>query len=95
MPTSADSKNKRVANGSPVTHQTLRQQGGTGEDSYTHLADCTLSVAVIEKKKKSVLLTVSISLSKPHFPAPFLLTLPVLVTPVNLVLNGHRNYKAY
>ena len=39
-------------NGSPATHQTLRQQGGTGEDSYIHLADWTLSVAVIEKKKK-------------------------------------------
>ena len=49
---SADSKNKRVANGSPVTHQTLRQQGGTGEDSYIHLADWILSVAAIEKKKK-------------------------------------------
>ena len=32
MPTSADSKNKCVANSSPVTYQTLRQQGGTGED---------------------------------------------------------------
>ena len=52
MPASADSKKKRVANGSPVTHQTVRQQGGTGEDSYTHLADWTLSVAAIEKKKK-------------------------------------------
>ena len=41
MPTSADSKNNCVANGSPVTHQTLRQQGGTGEDSYIHLADWT------------------------------------------------------
>ena len=52
MPTSADNKNKCVANGSPVTHQTLRQKGGTGEDGYTHLADWTLSVAAIEKKKK-------------------------------------------
>ena len=41
MPTSADSKNKRVANGSPVTHQTLRQQGGIGEDSHIDLADWT------------------------------------------------------
>ena len=32
------------------THQTLRQQGGSGEDSYVHLADWTLSVAAIEKK---------------------------------------------
>ena len=52
MLTSADSKTKSVANGSPVTHQTLRQQGGTGEGSYIHLADWTLSVAAIEKKKK-------------------------------------------
>ena len=43
---------KCVANGSPVTHQTLRQQGETGEDSYIHLADWTLSVATIKKKKK-------------------------------------------
>ena len=41
-----------MANGSPVTHQTLRQQGGTGEDSYIHLAGWTLSVAAMEKKKK-------------------------------------------
>ena len=52
MPTSADSKNNCVANGSPATHQTLWQQGGTGEDSYIHLADWTLSVTAIEKKKK-------------------------------------------
>ena len=52
MPTSADSKNKRVANGNPATHQTLRQEGGTGEDSYIHLVDWTLSVAASEKKKK-------------------------------------------
>ena len=37
--------------GSPATHQTLQQQGGTGEDGYIHLADRTLSVAAIEKKK--------------------------------------------
>ena len=36
----------------PYTHQTLRQQGGTGEDSYIHLADWTLSVTTIEKKNK-------------------------------------------
>ena len=49
---SADNKNKCVANGSPATHQTrLRQQEGTGEDSYIHLADWTLSVAAIKKKK--------------------------------------------
>ena len=52
MPASADSKSKRVANGSPATHQTLQQQGGTGEDDYIHLADWTLNVAAIEKKKK-------------------------------------------
>ena len=50
MPASADSENKRVANGSPATHQTVRQQGATGEDSYVRLADWTLSVAEIEKK---------------------------------------------
>ena len=53
MPASAGSKNKCVANSSPATHQTLGQQGGTGEDSYTHLADWTFSVAAIEKKKKT------------------------------------------
>ena len=52
MPVSADSKNKRVANSSPVTRQTLRQQGGTGEGSHIHLADWTLSVAAIDKKKE-------------------------------------------
>ena len=41
-----------MANGSPATHQTLQQQGGTGEDSHVHLADRTLSIAAIEKKKK-------------------------------------------
>ena len=45
-----DSKTKRVANGSSVTHQTLRQQEGTVEDGHIHLADRTVSVAVIEKK---------------------------------------------
>ena len=52
MPASADSKNKRVANGSPATHQTLRQRGGTGDDGHIHPADWTLGVAAIEKKKK-------------------------------------------
>ena len=32
-------------------HQTLRQQGGTGEDGHIRLADWTFSVAEIEKKK--------------------------------------------
>ena len=41
-PLSADSKTKCVANGSPATHQTLGQQGGTGEDGYIHLAEWTL-----------------------------------------------------
>ena len=40
-------------NGSLVTHPTLGQQGGTGEDSHIHLADWTLNVAAIEKKKKT------------------------------------------
>ena len=53
MPVSADSKNKCVANSSPATHQTLGQQGGTGEDGHIHLADWTFSVAAIEKKKKT------------------------------------------
>ena len=44
-------QNKYVANGSPATHQTVRQQGGTGEDSYIHLADRTLGVAAIKKKE--------------------------------------------
>ena len=35
-----------------ATHQTLRQQGRTEENGYTHLADRTFSVAPIEKKKK-------------------------------------------
>ena len=55
-PTSTDSKTKHEANCSPATHQTLQQQqGGTGEDSHVHLADWTLCVAVIKKKKKSML----------------------------------------
>ena len=41
--------------GSPATHQTLQQQGGTGKDSYIHLADWTLSVAAIEKNPISTL----------------------------------------
>ena len=52
MPASADSKNKCVANGSPATHQSVRQQGGPGEDGHIHPADWTLSVTAIEKKKK-------------------------------------------
>ena len=40
-----------VANGSPVTRQTLRQRGGTGEDGHIYLAGWTLSVAAINKKK--------------------------------------------
>ena len=42
-----------------VTHRTLRQQGGTREDSYIHLADWTLSVAAIEKKKCNDVLRVN------------------------------------
>ena len=56
IPTSADSKNKWVANSSPVTHQTLRQQGGTQEESCIHLADWTLRLAAIEKKKITIFL---------------------------------------
>ena len=37
----ADSKNKCVANSSPVTHQTLQQQKGTEEDGHFNLADRT------------------------------------------------------
>ena len=44
-------KNKCVANGSPATHLTVRQQGGSGEESHVRLADWTLSVAALEKKK--------------------------------------------
>ena len=49
IPTSADSKNKCVANGSPVTRQTLRQQEEL-EKTAIYLADWTLSVAAMEKK---------------------------------------------
>ena len=43
MPASAESETKGVANSSPAAHQTLRQQGGAGEDghSFCHLADWT------------------------------------------------------
>ena len=44
---------KRVANGSPATHQSVRQQGGTAEDGHIHLADWSLRVTAIEKKKKN------------------------------------------
>ena len=54
MPASADSKHKRVANGGPATHQTVRQQGGTGEDGHIHLADWALSVPAIEKSHDAV-----------------------------------------
>ena len=40
-----------MASSSPVTHPTLRQQGGTGEDGHIDPADWTLSVAAIERKK--------------------------------------------
>ena len=46
-------RKKRVANSSPATHQTLQQQGGTGEDSYINLADWTLNVAAIKKKNNN------------------------------------------
>ena len=62
MPTSADSKNRCAANGSPATHQTLWQQGGTGEDTQIHLADWTLtslSVAMIKKKKSALAVLVA------------------------------------
>ena len=65
--------------GSPATHQTLQQQGGTGKDSYIHLADWTLSVAAIEKNPIStlyLLLSVpSISLSL-TVSSPLLLLVP-------------------
>ena len=41
-----------MANSSPATHQTLRQQGGAGEDGHIQLADWTFSVVATEKKKK-------------------------------------------
>ena len=44
---------KCVANGSPATHQTPRQQGGTVEDGHIHLTVWTLSVAEIKKKEKT------------------------------------------
>ena len=40
-----------MANSSPATHQTLRQQGGTGEDGQFHLADWTFNAAAIVKNK--------------------------------------------
>ena len=52
MPASADSKNNCVANSSPATHQTLWQQGGTGEDGHIHLIDWTFSVVTSKKNKK-------------------------------------------
>ena len=52
MPTSADNKNKCVANSSPATHQTLWQLGGIGEDGYIQLADWTIHVVAMEKKIK-------------------------------------------
>ena len=57
MPTSADSRNKCVANGSPVTHQTLRQQEGTGENSHIHLSDW-LSVQRRSKRRSSSVLNI-------------------------------------
>ena len=33
---------------SPATHQTLWQQGGTGEDGHSHLADRTFRITTIE-----------------------------------------------
>ena len=44
MPASAESNNKRVVSSSPATHQTLRQQRGTGEDGHIRLVDWTLSI---------------------------------------------------
>ena len=64
LPTSADSKNKCVANGSPVTHQTLQQQGGTGEDSHIHLADWNLSVTAIKKKINGQITTEQFTISQ-------------------------------
>ena len=53
MPTFLGSKTGCVADSSPATHQTLQQQGGTGEDSYIHPAVWTFSEGVIEKMKKT------------------------------------------
>ena len=52
MPASVHSKTKCVANSSPATHQTPRQQGETGEDSHIHLADWNLSVAMQRSKRR-------------------------------------------
>ena len=55
-PSQAGSKTTCAASGSPLsdyTHQTLWQQGGTGEDGHIHLADWTYCIAAMEKKKKN------------------------------------------
>ena len=89
MPTSADNKNKCVANGSPATHQTrLRQQGGTGEDRYIHLADWTLSVAAIEiKKKKKTIQMFMVAANKCIFKYDFRLVF-VLVPFIDKILSS-------
>ena len=43
-----------TTNGSPATHQTPGQQGGSGRCGHIHPADCTLSVAATEKKTKKL-----------------------------------------
>ena len=51
-------------NSSLATHQTLRQQGGTEEDSHSHLADWTLNEAAIKRKKNNMsVITVLLTLS--------------------------------
>lgn len=51
-------------NSSLAAHQTLWQQGGTEEDSHSHLADWTVSEAAIKgKKNKMSVTTVLLTLS--------------------------------
>ena len=66
-----------MANGSPATHQTLRQQEGTGEDSYIHLADWTVSVAEFGKKKKKNIKLELLADYMPHFIEPTTMELAV------------------
>ena len=52
MPTCADSKNKRVTNGSLVTHQTLRQQGGYFPHTINISNDQTLILDIIGTRRR-------------------------------------------
>ena len=50
--TSADCKNKRVVNGSPVTHQTLRQQGGYFSHTINISNHQTLILDIIGRRRR-------------------------------------------